>query len=402
MRRVLVVRNALLPLSETFVKQQALKLKTWQATLVGQRLTPKGLPLDGLQIHLTAPETLADRWRWRLFRRLGWPMPASLRALMAPADGIRPELIHAHFGVDAVTAWPWLRRLGLPVVVTLHGYDIHTHPESWESGQGGQHLRDYPRRLREMAADPRVSFIAVSEAVRQRAITGYQLPADKIEKVFIGVDVTTFRPGPITPGARPPHVLFVGRQVEKKGLEVLIRAMTRVRERFPEARVKVVGDGPLRARNEALAAELAAPVDFLGARSSEQVRRLMDACALFCLPSVVSATGDAEGLPISILEAQAAGVPVVTSAVGGRDEGIVDGRTGFGFAERDHEALAGHLCRLLGDNALRDDMGREARALAMERFDIRVCGRQLEALYARRAAGVTTPPASAVVGDVRP
>lgn len=389
MRRVLVVRNALLPLSETFVKQQALKLTNWQATLVGQRLAPKGLSLDGLRIHLITPDNALDRWRWRLFRRLGWPMPASLRALMTPGDGPSPELIHAHFGVDAVAAWSWLKQLDLPVVVTLHGYDIHTHPEWWESGKAGEHLRDYPRQLREMAADPRVSFIAVSEAVRQRAITGYGLPAEKIEKVFIGVDVTAFHPAPIPPSSRPPHILFVGRQVEKKGLEVLIRAMALVHRRFPEARVKVVGDGPLKERNEALARELRAPVDFLGAKTSEDVRQLLGHSAIFCLPSVVSESGDAEGLPISILEAQAAGVPVVTSSVGGRDEGITHGHTGFAFAEHDHEALAQHLCALLGDGELLDTMGREARALAMERFDIRVCGRRLEALYADRVAGAT-------------
>jgi len=391
LRRVLVVRDELLPLSETFVRQQALHLRDWRATLVGQRLCLDGLSLDGLDHQLLdlAPADLADRTIWSLYRRLGWPLPRVLRTLMAPnADGVRPSLVHVHFATDAVHAWPWLKGLGLPTVVTLHGYDIHTRPDWWTSGQGGDYMRDYPRRLRGMAADPRVSFIAVSEAVRAQAINAYGIHPDKLHTLFIGVDTRSFAPTGVPAGEREPHILFVGRLVEKKGLEFLIRAMALVKRRFPQARVKVVGDGPLRERMEALTAELQAPVDFLGAQPSERVRALLGTARIFCLPSIVSQSGDAEGLPISILEAQACGVPVVTSAMGGRDEGIDPERSGLAFPEGDHEALAAQIERLLADAGLCSAMGRAARELATHKFDIQICQRALEAFYTAKAGGV--------------
>ncbi|SEK52474.1 Glycosyltransferase involved in cell wall bisynthesis [Roseateles sp. YR242] len=380
----------MLPLSETFVRQQALHLRDWRATLVGQRLCPNGLSLEGLdyQVLDLVPASAAEALGWRLYRRLGWPMPAALSRLMAPdGDGERPAVAHVHFATDAVQAWPWLKGLGLPVAVTLHGYDIHTRPDWWESGQGGEHMRDYPQRLRAMAQDPRVSFIAVSEAVRAQAIAAYGIDPEKLHTLFIGVDTQAFSPSGLPAGEREPHILFVGRQVEKKGLEVLIRAMSQVHQRFPQARVKVVGDGPLRERMEALAQRLDVPVDFLGAQPSHVVRELLATAKIFCLPSVVSQSGDAEGLPISILEAQACGVPVVTSAMGGRDEGIEPDRSGFAFPEGDPEALAAQLNRLLGDPALCNAMGRAARELATRKFDIQVCQRALESFYSARAGG---------------
>ncbi|WAC75152.1 glycosyltransferase [Roseateles sp. SL47] len=391
MRRVLVVRDELLPLSETFVRQQALHLRDWQATLVGQRLCPHGLSLQGLDHQLLdlTPSGPLDAIGWRLYRRLGWPLPQALRQLMQPdADGERPSLVHVHFATDAVLAWPWLKGLGLPTVVTLHGYDIHTRPDWWESGQGGDYMKDYPRRLREMAADPRVSFIAVSEAVRAQAISAYGIHPDRLHTLFIGVDTRDFAPTGVPAGEREPHILFVGRQVEKKGLEFLIRAMARVHQRFPQARVKVVGDGPLREPMEALAAELQSPVDFLGAQPSQRVRELLGTARIFCLPSIVSQSGDAEGLPISILEAQACGVPVVTSAMGGRDEGIEPERTGLAFAEGDVDALATQLERLLADPGLCSAMGSAARELATRKFDLQICQRALEAFYTSQAGGV--------------
>ncbi|WP_158218744.1 glycosyltransferase [Roseateles aquatilis] len=390
MRRVLVIRDELLPLSETFVKQQALQLKDWQATLVGQRLSPKGLPLDGLRHRLLdlTPTGTADRWRWRLYRRLGWPLPAALRALMAPEEGgTRPELAHVHFGTDAVAAWQWLAPLRLPVVVTLHGYDIQTHPQWWEDGLGGEAMRDYPTRLRAMATDSQVSFIAVSEAVRRRAIDVYRLPEDKITTLHIGVDTDAFQVAATPAGERPQHVLFVGRLVEKKGLDVLIDAMAEVHARFPQARVKVVGDGPLRAQHEARAHELAVPVDFLGAQPSAVVRDLMGQAYAFCLPSVVARSGDAEGFGLVLLEAQACGVPVLTSAVGGRDEGLVHGETGFAFDEGDRATLASQLCELLGDPTRTSRMGRAARAFVEERFPLASCNSRLEHFYTMRAEG---------------
>lgn len=382
-QRVLVFRRDLLPLSETFVRQQAVGLHDWQAVLVGHRQVPDGLDLSGLVSYLVGDD--AGGWLqelfWGAYRIAGWPVPAVLHAVRQA----NAALVHVHFGTDAVTAWPWLRHLGLPMVVTLHGYDINVDPGAWAGGHGGRSMRRYPERLQALAREPRVSFIAVSEAIRQRAITAYGIPAGKIKVLYIGVDNTTFTPGPTPIGARPPRVLFVGRLVEKKGLDALIRAMELVQRRVLAAELVVIGDGPLREASELMASCLGVNATFLGARPSAIVRQWLDDARVLSLPSVRAANGDAEGFGIVLLEAQASGVPVVTSAVGGRDEGVLDGVTGFAFDEGDHVALAGHLIKILTDDELATRMGNEAVRFVASWFSLADCNRSLERYYTRFA-----------------
>src|SRR6185437_11569951 len=182
-------------------------------------------------------------------------------------------------------------------------YDINIHREWWERGEGGTAMRLYPRRLLELSARADVRFIAVSEAVRGQAIE-YGIPADKVTTDYIGVDVSAFTPGPIPLSERPLRVLFVGRLVEKKGCEFLLRAMQCVKNQIPGAELTIVGDGPLRDQLEAQSRDLDVQARFPGALSSEHVKQELDHARIFCLPSVRAANGDAEGFGLVLLEAQ--------------------------------------------------------------------------------------------------
>ena len=119
---------------------------------------------------------------------------------------------------------------------------------------------------------------------------------------------------------------------------------------------------------------------------SAVVRRQMDDTRVLCLPSITAANGDAEGFGMVLLEAQACGVPVVTSALGGRDEGIREGVTGFAFPEGDDIALAGHLTRLLTDDSLATRMGHQAARFVADNFSLADCTSALERYYSRLAA----------------
>jgi glycosyltransferase involved in cell wall biosynthesis len=143
----------------------------------------------------------------------------------------------------------------------------------------------------------------------------------------------------------------------------------------------MVGDGRLRDRLESLASQLSVPVTFTGVLSTEQIREQLHATRVFCSPSITADNGDAEGLPITILEAQACGVPVVTSARGGAREGIVHDVTGYAFEERDVERLSEYLIRLLHDDRLAASMSRAARRNIEEHFELNSCTQKLENLY---------------------
>ena len=231
MKRVAVYRAELLPLSETFIRLQAKSLCQWSPVLVGRQKARNGLSLDGFeQLMLPAAGNVYARLAARLRERRWAPDSATVRALQT----LRVQLVHAHFGPDAVEIWPSAQAAGLPLLVTLHGYDISVHREWWESGCGGKQLRSYPARLTQLAHEPAVHFIAVSNSVKQRAID-YGIPAAKLTVSYLGIDTAVFKPADGFAGSRSKRILFTGRMIEKKAPLTLIRAFAEVRRTFPQA-----------------------------------------------------------------------------------------------------------------------------------------------------------------------
>jgi glycosyltransferase involved in cell wall biosynthesis len=282
--------------------------------------------------------------------------------------------------MDAVHIWPSVRAAGLPMLVSLHGHDINTDRSWWESGQAGLRARVYPRRLIAMSRHPRVAFVAVSNAVRRRAIE-YGLPAEKITVRYIGVDTEQFTLCAPPLNARRRQILFVGRMVEKKAPLLMVRAYALVRKRLSDVSLTMIGDGPLRQATEELASNLGVPVNFTGALSSEHVRRWMQKARVFCLPSVTAANGDAEGLPISLLEAQSSGVPVVTTRHSGNPEALLEGSTGLLVNEQDCNALSEALCFALTNEAFLESASALSASFIQQRFCIRNTTRALEEIY---------------------
>jgi len=375
-RSVAIYRTEILPLSETFIRDQALALRHWHPTLVGERAIDK-LPLDGLEIRSVhrGPATFFQKIRSVLNRKANIASPG----LMGIIRTLRPALIHAHFGFDGVEAWPIARRLGIPLLITLHGSDITTHMKWFAEGKTGRRWKNYPGKLSRLARHKQIWFVAVSGHIRDAAIAA-GLPPERVVVRHIGLNPTRFTPSAPTPGQRAPIILFLGRLVEKKGARYLIEAFEQIKKTVPAARLVIAGDGPEAPRlKEKWGGD--PTITFLGAVPRETVLRLLAEARVFCLPSVTAESGDAEGLPLVLLEAQACGVPVVTSARGGTTEGILDGQTGFAFAERDVDALTHHLIALLSEDALADRMGAAGPDFIRKTHDIANCTEALESLY---------------------
>jgi glycosyltransferase involved in cell wall biosynthesis len=344
MKKVIVFRSDLLHRSETFIKEQVIALTKWAPVLVGYREVENGLDLTGIDVRIL-PGLGTKKWkrlRLRLCQLLGIAHAPTVRALRA----VGANLIHVHFGTDAVNVWPSVRRLGLPMLVTLHGYDINIYRRWWETGQGGLLMCTYPHRLLRMAKASDVSFIAVSKAIARRAIQ-YGIPEEKITVTYIGIDTKRFKPGGLPLKKRRMRILFVGRMVEKKAPLLMIHAYAEIRKAIPVAELIMIGDGPLLDDAKELADELGAPVQFLGSCNSDEVLSQLHEARVFCLPSVTAANGDAEGLPISIMEALACGIPVVTSARGAVGEVIINGENGFTFPEGKLSELTRSILEIL-------------------------------------------------------
>jgi glycosyltransferase involved in cell wall biosynthesis len=288
-----------------------------------------------------------------------------------------PVLIHAHFGPDALNAWPLSTRLKLPLVVTFHGYD---------ATQRGR-LRDgfwawrYERR-RPLIAQRATRLLAVSEHIR-RALIDVGMPAELIRTHYIGVDLARFSAAPLE--TREPIVLGVGRFVEKKGFDVLVEAMASVQRRVPNAKLVLIGSGPLRERIGRRAQMLPGSFELLGPCPVDDVRAWMRRARALAVPSMTSRSGDTEGLPISLVEGLASGLPIVATHHAGIPEAVDEARAGFLVAERDASALADRLFRVLSDDVLWRRMSVHARETAERKFDLSSQTAALEDMYAEIA-----------------
>jgi glycosyltransferase involved in cell wall biosynthesis len=227
--------------------------------------------------------------------------------------------------------------------------------------------------------------IAVCELARQAEIERAGVSPEKVVTVYNGLDAAEFagvdqeraalvRQGLAIPRGTPV-VAAVGRLHPQKDFPTLLRAMARVHEAVPGARLLVVGDGMLRGDLEAQARslELSSSVVFTGQRAD--VPELLNAVDLFALSSLW------EGLPNVVLEAMAAGLPVVGTRVGGVPEVVVDGVTGILVPPRDPEALASGIAQLLSDSELSQRMGDAGRARVVEQYSVERMVRETEVLY---------------------
>ncbi|HVX76005.1 MAG TPA: glycosyltransferase [Bradyrhizobium sp.] len=376
-RKVLVYKTDILPFSETFIRDQVLSYQRWQATLAGLRYT-RQLSLAGVDAQLLCNERGPDAWKIANdIRRVMWAFPREAARRVASH---RPDIVHAHFGASGVEIWPLARMLHIPLLITLHGSDVSINADWFYRGKGGTLMRFYPGRLLRIAREPGVRFIAISEAVRRAAIR-FGISPDKVTVRYIGLDPTKWQPGSRDILSRPRRILFVGRLIECKGCEHLVRSFLALKASVPDAELVIIGDGPLRQALEAQAKENENSVRFLGAVSPDEVKRQLGEARVLCLPSVTLPNGQAEGLGMVLLEAQASGVPVVAYGTGGVSEAIQDGETGFVVTEGDRSRLIERLRLVLENDSIAIRMSEAGPGFVHKHFDIRKCTRELELFY---------------------
>ncbi|MET0416963.1 MAG: glycosyltransferase [Actinoplanes sp.] len=354
--RVVIWRSAMLSASETFVRNHGEALTRWRPFYLGATRVESALSRpDDVIVYPAA----ADR-RAFLRLRLTGRSPRLDRRLAE----LRPRLVHAHFGGDGWLVSGAAARLGVPLIVTVHGHDVTRQP----AASGAKGLR-YRRNLRTVF-DRAAVVIAVSEEIRKRAIHWGADPA-KVRVHHTGV--------PIGGEVRAPaewDVAFVGRFVEKKGVDDLLAALAGM-----QARAVFIGDGPLLPEMRSYAARLGVDASFRGSLPPAEVARLLSASRLLAAPSRTARDGDTEGLPTTVVEAAALGLPVVATTHSGIPEAVRDGETGLLGPEGDRAALTANLRRLLGDGGLRERLGKQAREHALAHFDLAAQSRRLEEIY---------------------
>ena len=282
----------------------------------------------------------------------------------------RYDVLHAHFGPVGNTFRFAKGLWKAPFIVTFHGYDFSSLPK-----QEGPHM--YAKLFSE------VNMVTVNSLHARQKIEELGCASEKIRQLNMGLPAADF---PYREGGFQPNetvrLLTVGRLVEKKGLEYSIQAVMQL-ARAHRVQYDIVGEGPLRGSLAELIDKLDAGscVKLHGAQSGDVVRKMMAAAHLFVLASVTAQDGDEEGTPVSLMEAQAVGMPVVATFHGGIPEIVLDGQSGMLVPERDVRALSEALKFLVEHPQKWREMGRAGRNHVEQHFDVEKLNGQLLALY---------------------
>jgi glycosyltransferase involved in cell wall biosynthesis len=415
---LVVVVNGFPRLTETFVLQELLELERQGARLhlVAIRRPGELVQLEGVEslraeveyLPEFAPEASVRGLRMRLrVAHAALCLDAPKRYLNALGEiGSSPDFsrlalrrsvllahrllqlgsppLYVHWAHKPATIARFAARLaGVPYGLSAHAKDIWLSP---------------PAELARKVRDAEVVLTCTSAGHAHLCrLAGGRTP---VELVYHGVDTDALAPSDAT--SPDPVILSVGRLVEKKGYPTLLRAAAILRDRGVGFHLRLVGEGPEWAALQRLVheLELGERVSFLGPLTESEVREQYGQAQMFALACQELTNGDRDGIPNVILEAMACGLPVASTASSGVAEAVVDGECGLLVPQRDAEALAAALARLLADRELRRRLGSRARANVVDRFDRSAhLGRAADVL---RAAGLLPADPSLAARAVEP
>lgn len=282
------------------------------------------------------------------------------------------DLMHIYFGHTGVHLLPFIEQWDRPCVVSFHGADV-AHK---------QDVKDYPAKLRRLFNAVPLVF-ARSQSLVDRLIH-LGCPPEKLRINRTGIPVNEF---PFVNRQPPPNgkwrVVQACRLIPKKGVATSLRAFAVFKKDNPGAEFFIAGKGPLQPELEMLAGGLGIhrDVHFVGFLSQPKLLGLYASSHLFLHPSEISPNHDQEGVPNSVLEAMATGLPVVATRHGGIPEAVDHGRTGLLVAEEDHVGLANAMQLMTSSPDLLRQMGERAHSTILERFEQDAQIDRLESFY---------------------
>ena len=359
------------------IYRQITALKRCQPVVIAQKREEAGrYPFE--PVHLIAkPSTHFLRRFWfRQLRDAPWQISAAeMHALLDVLTKTDAHLLHIYFGHIAVHLLPLIRAWPKPSIVSFHGADVMVEMDK----------PAYRSATRQMLEAVKLVLVR-SESLRRAVVNlGCEEKKIQLQRTGIPLDEFPFRGRSFPPRGRGGEWRFVQacRLIEKKGLSVALHAFARFLDQYPNSTLTIAGEGPLLDQLQELARVLKIDqrVSFTGFISQAQLRDIFYTSHIFLHPSETGPDGNQEGVPNSMLEAMASGLPVFATQHGGISEAVEHGVSGVLVSERDDEALARALLEAAQDPAFLSRVGREGADAVAEKFDLRVQVRKLEDIY---------------------
>jgi len=352
MKRIAFVRLRYLPPSETFIYGELKRIRSVKPIVFARkRMNVKRFPYKPIRSLPTAKGRIV-----RVFRRR------------------RIRLIHARFGNAGVSLMGVKRRLRVPMLTSFHGFDLPTKRDR---------RKPYHRKLPILF---RIGdkFTVPSRHMKRKLIR-WGCPRHKIKIMYSGIDLQRFPYVEREPKTEGVTIVGVGRLHQKKGFRYLVKAFRRVLKSHPTSRLVIVGEGEEGRRLKRMIAKgiPRGQVRLKGHVPHDKLTELLRKADIFCLPSITTKDGNQEGIPNSIKEAMATGLPIVSTKHGGIPELVGHGVEGFLVPERNVKRLAERLTALIERPELRAEMGRNGREKVEQRFDAVKQVERLEGIYDR-------------------
>src|SRR3984893_10314430 len=282
------------------------------------------------------------------------------------------ELMHIYFGHTGVHLLPFIEQWSKPCVVSFHGADVAVK----------QDIANYASKLRHLCGVVPL-ILARSQSLANRLVE-FGCPREKLRINRTGIPLDEF---PVVERQAPSNgrwrIIQACRLIPKKGVATSLRAFAVFKKDFPNAEFFIAGKGPLQPELEMLAAGLGISKDvhFVGFLSQSKLLGLYLSSHLFVHPSETPPDENQEGIPNSILEAMATGLPILATRHGGIAEAVEHGRSGVLVSEEDHIGLARAMKEIAVAPGALYEMGMRARMIVASRFEQDAQARLLESFY---------------------
>lgn len=363
------------------IYRQITALERCRPVVIAQKREQAGrYPFDPIYIAPKPATHFLRRFWFRQLRDVPWQISdRELRMLQSILSKTDAGLLHIYFGQIAVHLLPLIRSWKKPSIVSFHGADVTVD----------MNKRAYRETTRQVLGAVKLVLVR-SESLRRAVIhLGCDERKIEIQRTGIPLNEFPFRERNFVAAATEWRFVQAGRLIEKKGLPVTLRAFALFLRQHPDANLTIAGEGPLLGQLQNLAGELNLNdrVSFTGFISQEQLREIYYASHIFLHPSQKGHDGNQEGIPNSMLEAMASGLPVFATHHGGIPEAIQNAISGVLVPEGDHEKLAAALLDAAQDPGFLSRIALNGAEIVRKNFDLRAQAQRLEEIYLRAIRG---------------